>query len=112
MNGCVISSDISQVSYVLFVIFIIPQAVAQTYTTLVVTRFFAGVFGSIGQNAVANVIGDLFVGVENTLPSVFFLWAYLTGFTLGPVFGSAIVQFLDWRWSVNGHAAFARFKLG
>lgn len=38
-------------------------------------------FGSIGQNAVANVIGDLFVGKENTFPSIMFLWAYIVRIT-------------------------------
>lgn len=62
------------------------------------TRFFAGGFASIVQNAVEAVIGDLWRGEENSLPVTFFMLAYLGGFTMGPVYGAGIVRHLYWRW--------------
>lgn len=78
--------------------FVIPQAVAQNFATLIVTRFFAGGFASVIQNGVETIIGDLWVGDETTLPVTAFIFAYLGGFTMGPVIGSAIVSSLYWRW--------------
>lgn len=86
------------VSYVLFVLFIIPQALAHNYATLLIGRFLSGSFGSIVQNGVANVIGDLWGEAENALPVTLFVYAYLLGFTIAPVIGAAIVASLDWRW--------------
>lgn len=85
-------------SYVIFTAFIIPQALAQNYATLIVTRFFAGGCASVVQNGVENIIGDLWVGEETGLPVTMFIFAYLTGFTMGPVFGAAIASGLSWRW--------------
>lgn len=82
----------------MFIAFIIPQAVARNFATLIVTRFLAGGFASIVQNAVEAVIGDLWQGEENSLPVTVFMFAYLAGFTMGPVFGAGIVRHLYWRW--------------
>lgn len=79
-------------------IFIIPQAVARNFATLIVSRFFAGGFGGIVMNAVANIIGDIWVDYEMSLPVTLFTFTYLLGFTIGPVIGSAILNGLYWRW--------------
>lgn len=82
----------------MFTAFVIPQALAQNYATLIITRFFAGGCASVVQNAVANISGDLWIGEESSLPITLFITAYLIGFTLGPVIGAAIVSRLYWRW--------------
>lgn len=72
--------------YFLFLIFMIPQAVAQNFATLIVSRFFAGSFGATVQNAVANIAGDLWESdVDRSFAITLFNIAYLGGFTLGPV---------------------------
>ena len=86
------------VSYVLFVLFIIPQALAKNYTTLTLARFFSGAFGSIGQNSVENVITDIWEYADTGSPVTLFIFAYLAGYTFGPVLGSAISLHLHWRW--------------
>jgi MFS family permease len=86
------------VSFFFFTIFVIPQAVAQNYATLLVSRFISGSFGSVVQNGVANVIGDLWEEEENSLPCTLFIYSYLMGFTLAPVIGAAIISYLSWRW--------------
>ena len=86
------------VSFFFFTVFVIPQAVAQNYATLLVSRFISGSFGSVVQNGVANVIGDLWEEEENSLPCTLFIYSYLMGFTLAPVIGAAIISYLSWRW--------------
>lgn len=81
-----------QACYFLFVIFLIPQAVAQNFATLIVSRFFAGAFGAVVMNAVANIVGDLWeCDVDRSFAITLFNITYLGGFTLGPVRNPNIV---------------------
>lgn len=82
----------------MFTLFVIPQAVAQNYATLIVVRFFAGGFGSVVMNAIENIIADIWPGVSNCRPAMMYMVVYLTGFTIGPVIGSGILTSLNWRW--------------
>ena len=76
----------TQLCYFMFVIFLIPQAVAQNFATIVVSRFFAGAFGATVQNAVANFAGDMWENdIDRSFSITLFNTAYLGGFTLGPV---------------------------
>ena len=95
-------------------IFLIPQAVAQNFATLIVSRFFAGAFGATVQNAAANVTGDMWESeVGRSFSITLFCMTYLGGFTLGPVrspdtyeytanfgqvFSGAVLSGLHWRW--------------
>lgn len=86
-------------TYFVFLCFIIPQALAQNFATLVVTRFFAGGCVSILANTVSAVICDVWEGdVGRTVPMSLFVTVYLVGSTLGPVIGAAIFEALNWRW--------------
>ena len=86
-------------THVTFLCFIIPQALAQNFATLVVCRFFAGGCVSILANTVSAVICDIWEGDRGrTVPMSLFITAYLVGSTIGPVIGAAIFEFLSWRW--------------
>lgn len=50
------------ISYVCFFLMVIPQAVAQNYATLIVTRFFSGGFVAMLANTIASMIPDLWEG--------------------------------------------------
>lgn len=88
-----------QTSYALFIIFVIPQAVAQTFATLVVCRFLCGCFGGIIQDVMDGIIADVWRGpIERSLPVTIYVFSLIAGVTLGPVIGGAIVTTLYWRW--------------
>ena len=88
----------SQLSYVAFTIFVIPQAVAPNFATLLVARAIAGGFGGILQNAMDMFIADIWLTDEDrNLPITIYILALISGVTLGPVFG-AITHDLSWRW--------------
>ena len=77
---------------------IVPQAVAQNFGTLLVTRAIAGFFGGIVQNAMEIFIADMWLTDDKrNLPMTLFTFLYISGFTLGSIL-DAIVKILSWRW--------------
>ncbi|KAF9884956.1 hypothetical protein FE257_000865 [Aspergillus nanangensis] len=86
-------------TYLIFMCFLIPQAVAQNFATLVVTRFFSGGCVAILANTVAGVIGNLWeTEWDRSVPVSLFILGYMAGSSIGPVMGAAIFQSLGWRW--------------
>lgn len=86
-------------TYVSFFCFVIPQAVAQNFATLIVTRFFAGGCVAILANTSATVIGNLWDSERSrNVPVSLYIVTYLVGSSSGPVIGAPIYQFLGWRW--------------
>ncbi|RAH71413.1 MFS general substrate transporter [Aspergillus aculeatinus CBS 121060] len=85
--------------YLCFICFLIPQAVAQNYATLIIARFFSGGCVAILANTVAGVIGNIWSGDRaRTLPISLYITIYMTSSSMGPVLGAAIFQHLTWRW--------------
>ncbi|KAL8793384.1 MAG: hypothetical protein Q9195_003970, partial [Heterodermia aff. obscurata] len=85
-------------SYFVFTVMIVPQAVAQNFATLLVTRTIAGFFAGIVQNAMETLIADMwFTDDKRNLPITLFTFLYIAGVTLGPTLDT-IVKFLSWRW--------------
>lgn len=86
-------------TYVVFFLFVIPQAVARNLSTFIVCRFFAGCCGGILQDAMDGLIADCWEEPpQRSLPVSVYVLALLAGVSMGPVFGGLIVQSLDWRW--------------
>ncbi|KAJ5495414.1 hypothetical protein N7539_000530 [Penicillium diatomitis] len=86
-------------TYVIFFCFVIPQALAQNFATLIVTRFFAGGCVSILANTAATVIGNIWDDEKaRNIPVSLYIVTYLAGASIGPVIGAPIYHFLSWRW--------------
>ncbi|CBF90241.1 putative MFS multidrug transporter [Aspergillus nidulans FGSC A4] len=87
------------VTYFAFVCFLIPQAVAQNFATLVATRFFAGACVAILANTAAGVIGNVWdTEWSRSIPVSLYIFGYMAGSSMGPVIGAAVLQSLSWRW--------------
>ncbi|KAJ9625747.1 hypothetical protein H2203_004509 [Taxawa tesnikishii (nom. ined.)] len=88
------------ISYFLFIIFLIPQALANSFATLIVVRFFAGGCVSLIANITCSTICDVWVGDRGrTVPMSLYITAYLAGSSISPVIGGAIHKNLaSWRW--------------
>ncbi|KAF2673202.1 MFS multidrug transporter [Microthyrium microscopicum] len=85
--------------YVLFIIFVIPQAVARNFATLIVCRFFSGCCGGVLQDVMDGIIADVWPdAVQRSLPVTCYVFCLLVGVTLGPVMGGAVISSLGWRW--------------
>ncbi|KAK3186902.1 hypothetical protein K4F52_004346 [Lecanicillium sp. MT-2017a] len=87
-------------AYILFTVFLIPQALARNFATLVVCRAIAGAFGGTLQNAADGIAANLFMHHhERVLPLTGYVATLLLGVTMGPVLG-AVVEPLGWRWII------------
>ena len=87
------------ICYSLFTAFVVPQAVAPNFSTLIVCRFFAGCCGGVLQDVMDGIIADIWEGAtQRSLPVTIYVFSLLAGVTLGPVIGGAIVNTLYWRW--------------
>lgn len=86
-------------TYLVFLLFLIPQALAQNFETLVICRFFSGGCVSVLANTSAGVIGNIWEGEKGrTIPTSLYITAYLTGSSSAPIIGAVILQNLSWRW--------------
>jgi MFS family permease len=87
-----------QAAYTLFTIFLIPQAVAQNFATLVICRAIAGGAGGTLQSAADGVAANVFrTCQERVVPVTLYEFSVVLGVTMGPVLG-AVVKPLGWRW--------------
>jgi MFS family permease len=86
-------------SYAIFVILVVPQAVARDFKTLIVSRAFAGGAAGVLQNGMDGIIADIWPGAtQRSLPVTIYVTGLLSGVSLGPVFGGAVLSKGSWRW--------------
>ena len=86
----------------MFNIFIIPQALAQNFATMIITRFIAGGCAGVLQNAADGVAQDLWPDdKDRSWPVTWFVLAFMAGPSLGPVLGGAVTRYLPWQWYAN-----------
>jgi len=87
------------VSFILFVVWLVPCAVAQNIETILVARFFDGVAGSAFLSVAGGTVGDLFSRDELQAPMMIFTASPFVGPPIGPLIENFINQFANWRWS-------------
>ena len=88
-----------QVAYLTFSIFIIPQAFAQNFATLIIARIFSGGCAGIVTLTLGGIIGDIWEGPHaRTVPMNIYVLFYMTGLAMGPVLAGGILKYLNWRW--------------
>ncbi|KAL8905594.1 MAG: hypothetical protein Q9207_002544 [Kuettlingeria erythrocarpa] len=84
-----------------FSIFSIATATGKDLQTVLITRFFAGVFGSCPLAVVAAVFSDMFDNRTRGLAITVFSMTVFTGPLLAPFIGGFIIMnpSLGWRWT-------------
>lgn len=87
------------VSFVMFVLWIVPSAVARNIWTMIVGRFFDGLAGSAFLSVAGGTVGDVFAQRELHLPMTIYSAAPFVGPSLGPLLGGFINSWADWRWT-------------
>jgi multidrug resistance protein len=86
--------------YACFAIFQIPVAVAVNLETIMLCRFFGGVFASAPLAIVGGALADFFGPVERGVAVCVFASATFIGPVAGPIMGGFITQsYLGWRWT-------------
>lgn len=85
--------------YAVLIIFIIPQAVAQNFATLIVVRIITGSCTATLANITSGIVSDIwYAGLTKSFFTSMYIFALLSGLSMGPVFGSLVVQYTTWRW--------------
>ncbi|KAI9832244.1 MAG: hypothetical protein M1819_004422 [Sarea resinae] len=86
--------------YFIGAVFSIGTATAKDIQTVLLTRFFAGLFASAPVTNTGGVMGDIWAPEQRGVAIVFYALAVVVGPCLGPIIGGAVVQsYLRWRWT-------------
>ena len=86
--------------YFFAAVFIFGSATAKDIQTVMITRFFAGFFGSAPVTNTGGVLSDLWSAEQRGVAMVGYAMAVVGGPVLGPIVGGAISQsYLGWRWN-------------
>jgi MFS family permease len=88
-----------QVVQVVLLIFIIPQALARNFATMIVTRIITGACSAVLANVTSGIVSDVWKsGREQSFGTSLYIWSLLAGLSMGPVFGSLTLHYTTWRW--------------
>jgi multidrug resistance protein len=87
------------VSWTMYLIWIIPSAVAKNIETMIIARFFDGLAGSAFLSVAGGTVGDMFARKDLQAPMMAFSMAPFIGPSLGPLVGGFINYFAYWRWT-------------
>lgn len=92
----------------IYTLFHIGQALAQNIHTLLITRFFCGVFACAPLSNAGGVIADMWDPISRGLAMSFFSTTVSLGPVLGPIVAGFMVQAkVSWRWIFGVMAFFA-----
>jgi len=83
----------------MYLIWLIPCAVANNIATMLVARFFDGLAGSAFLSVAGGTVGDMFSREQLSLPMMIYTASPFLGPEVGPVIGGFINQYTNWRWS-------------
>ncbi|OJI85895.1 hypothetical protein ABZX51_001243 [Aspergillus tubingensis] len=86
-------------SFTLFLVWLIPCAVAKNIQTMIVCRFLNGIAGSAFLSVAGGTVGDLFARHELSAPMMLYTSSPFIGPEVGPLVGGFINQFTTWRWT-------------
>jgi MFS family permease len=91
-----------QVIYAIMIVFIVPQALAQNFATLIVTRIITGGCSGVLANITSGIVSDVwYEGKAKSFGTSLYIWGLLAGLSMGPVIGSVVVHYKSWRWYVQ-----------
>ncbi|UZJ53743.1 hypothetical protein CBS101457_003063 [Exobasidium rhododendri] len=81
-------------------LFSIGTAVSRNAATVLVTRFFAGLFASAPVSNVSAALGDLYIPYQRGTAIAFYALCVVGGPLMGPIIGSALTVKVSWRWTM------------
>ncbi|EIN07314.1 MFS general substrate transporter [Punctularia strigosozonata HHB-11173 SS5] len=92
---------------IIYVIFNIPCALAKNIQTLLICRFFCGIFASAPLTLAGGTISDVWDNNERGFAIALFAAAPYGGPVLGPIVGGFVGETVGWRWILWVNMIFA-----
>lgn len=89
-----------QISMPLFALFILGCGFAQNIETLVILRFFAGLFGATTLALASASIADVWAPADRAIPMTSYVCTPFLGPALGPMLGGYATMGENWRWTM------------
>jgi multidrug resistance protein len=97
-------------AYFCFALFQIPVAVATNIQSIMIFRFFGGVFASSPLGIVGGAMADMWTSAYRAAAIAGFALATFVGPAMGPIVGGFITDsYLGWRWTLYITAIMAFF---
>ncbi|RAK94076.1 bicyclomycin resistance protein [Aspergillus costaricaensis CBS 115574] len=95
-------------------LFSIGTATSKNTASILITRYFAGLFGSAPVSNVSAALGDIFHMKARGIASTSYAICVVGGPTMGPIIGAALVSnpHLGWRWTEYIEAIIVFFIFG
>ncbi|KAF2683641.1 MFS general substrate transporter [Lentithecium fluviatile CBS 122367] len=96
--------------YPTMTIFLLPQAFAQNFATLVGTRIITGGCTGVLANITSGIVSDIWRdGKAKSFGTSLYIWCLLAGLSMGPVIGSVVLHYTSWRWIFLSQIIFYSF---
>lgn len=86
-------------SMTVFLLLLLPSALAQNIESILVSRFFGGFFGSALMSNSPASVNDIVSDNHRALAFGFWSIGPTNGPVYGPVIGGFVFQYLGWRWT-------------
>ncbi|KAI1366395.1 major facilitator superfamily domain-containing protein [Xylaria arbuscula] len=87
------------ISWTMFVVWVIPSAVAHNSATIITTRFINGFVGSAFLSVAGGTVSDVFRRDQIQSPMTIISLSPFIGPSLGPLVGGFINYYTNWRWT-------------
>ncbi|KAK2753613.1 hypothetical protein FQN54_007390 [Arachnomyces sp. PD_36] len=82
-----------------FLLFLLPPALAHNIETILVSRFFGGLFGSALMSNSPASVNDIISDEHRALAFGFWSIGPTNGPVYGPIIGGFVFEYLGWRWT-------------
>jgi MFS transporter, DHA1 family, multidrug resistance protein len=83
----------------LFDVFVLGFGLARNIASLIILRFFAGMFAAPGVSMAAATIADYMAPRRRAMPLAFYYTIPFIGSSIGPLIGAFVVSARGWRWT-------------
>lgn len=83
----------------IFLLLLLPSALAQNIETILVSRFFGGLFGSALMSNSPASVNDIVSDTHRPLALGFWSIGPTNGPVYGPIIGGFVYEYLGWRWT-------------